>query len=159
MIKIEIPESDLQMLKELRYNHPHPRVMLKADVVFLKGLDFSNIDIAKITGVCENTMREYWKQYNEGGIERLKEVNFYKPKSELNNYSGTIEQYFTENPPASISQASAIIKELTGIERGETQTRKYLKSLKFKFIKAGSIPAKALTEEKKTNKENFWIKS
>jgi transposase len=158
MIKIEIPESDLQLLRDARYNYPHPRVMLKMDVVLLKGLKFNNDEIKRITGVCENTMREYWKQYIEGGVEQLKKINFYRPSSELEDYAETIEEYFTKNPPASVSQASAIIKEITGIERGETQTRKYLKSLKFKFIKACSIPAKALTEEKKTNKESFWIK-
>ena len=158
MLNIEIPSSEMLLLKKERYNHPHPRVMLKMDVLYLKGLKLSNDLICKITGVCGNTMREYFKQYQEGGIERLKEVNFYRPNSELQEYSGTVEKYFNENPPASISQASAIIEEMTGIKRGETQTREFLKSLNFKYIKTCSVPAKALTEEKKTNKENFWNK-
>lgn len=158
MLKIEIPASDMLLLKKERYNQPHPRVMLKMDVVYLKGLQLPNDLICKITGVCDNTIREYLKQYREGGIERLKEVNFYRPNSKLQEYSGTIEQYFIDNPPASISQASAIIEEMTGIKRGETQIRKFLKSLNFKYIKTCSVPAKALTEEKKTSKENFWKK-
>ena len=159
MLKIQITDSDMQLLRELRYNHPHPRVMLKAEVVYLKGLKLDNDLVCKITGVCGNTMRDYLKQYAEGGIERLKEVNFYKPSSELKEYCGTIENYFKENPPTSISQASAKIEQITGIKRGETQTRKFLKSLNFKYMKTGSVPAKVLTEEKKTNKEIFWKKS
>jgi len=159
MLKINIPLSDIPLLRHERYNHPHPRVMLKMDVVYLKSLGFSNDDICKITGVCGNTMREYCKQYESGGVERLKEVNFYKPGSELKAHSGSIESYFKENPPSSIKQASAIIEELTGIKRGETQVRKLLKSLGFKHIKACSVPAKALTEEKKTNSVNFWKKT
>jgi transposase len=159
MLKINIPASDIQLLKAERYNHPHPRVQVKMDVVYLKGLGLSNDLICKITGVCGNTMREYWKHYMEGGIERLKEVNFYRPSSELKEHSATIEQYFTENPPSSIAEAVAKIEELTGIKRGETQTRKYLKSLKFRYIKTCSVPAKAVTEEKKTNNAIFWKKS
>jgi transposase len=159
MLKITIPESDIQLLKQERYNHPHPRVMLKMDVVYLKSMGLDNGLICKITGVCGNTMREYLKQYDQGGIEALKTINFYKPSSELKEYLGTIENYFTENPPTSISQASAKIEEITGIKRGETQTRKFLKSLKFKYMKTGSVPAKVLTEAKKTSKENFWRKS
>jgi len=159
MIKIHVTEDDKQLLRQERYSHPHPRVMLKMDVVYLKSLGLKNDLVSAITGLCGNTMRAYLKQYMEGGIDRLKEVNFYKPNSELKDYSGTIEKYFTENPPSSISQASAIIEELTGIKRGETQTRKFLKSLKFRYIKAGSVPAKVLTEEKKTNKENLWKKN
>jgi transposase len=159
MLKINVSKSDIELLRQERYSHPHPRVMLKMDVVYLKGLDFSNDDISKITGVCGNTMREYWKQYQTGGIERLKEVNFYKPSSELEDFSGTLENYFNENPPSSIKEAIHIIEKLTGIKRGETQVRKFLKSLGFKHIKTCSIPAKALTDEKKKNKENFWKKT
>jgi transposase len=159
MLKINVTESDMKLLKHERYNHPHPRVMLKMDVLYLKGLGLSNDLINTITGVCGNTMREYWKQYEEGGIERLKEVNFYKPSSELQEYSGTIEAYFKESPPSSISQASAIIEKIAGIKRGETQIRKLLKSMNFRYIKSYSVPAKALTEEKKPNKENFWKKN
>ena len=159
MLKIEISSSDIELLRHERFNHPHPRVMLKMDVLLLKAFGLPNKLICKITGVCDNSIREYWKQYKEGGIERLKEVKFYKPGSELQEHAETIEKYLTENPPASISQASALIEKLTGIKRGETQTRKFLKSLKFKFIKTCSVPAKALTEEKKTNKESFWIKN
>jgi len=159
MIKINVTESDKQLLSQERYNHPHPRVMLKMDVVYFKSLGLENDLICKITGVCGNTLREYLKQYNEGGVERLKEVNFYRPNSELNMYSVTIEKYFTDNPPSSISEASAKIEELTGVKRGETQTRKYLKSLNFRYMKTGSVPAKVLTDEKKTNREIFWKKN
>ena len=159
MLKIYILETDIPLLKHERYNHPHPRVMRKMDVLYLKSLGFSNDDICRIVGICGNTMREYFKQYNEGGIERLKKVNFYRPDSELCEYSGAIEKYLTENPPTSILQASAMIEMITGIKRGETQVRKLLKSLKFKYIKACSVPAKALTEEKKTNIVSFWKKS
>ena len=159
MLKVTITESELQLLRQERYHHPHPRVMLKMDVVYLKGLGLSNELVCAITGVCGNTMREYLKQYLEGGIARLSEVNFYKPSSELKEYSGSIENYFTAHPPTSISQACAKIEEITGVKRGETQTRKFLKSLDFKYMKTGSVPAKVLTEGKKTSKEIFWKKN
>ena len=82
MIAINVTESDKQLLSQERYNHPHPRVMLKMDVVYFKSLGLENDLICKITGVCGNTLREYLKQYNEGCVERLKEVNFYRPNSE-----------------------------------------------------------------------------
>jgi transposase len=81
-----------------------------------------------------------------------------KPKSELSDYSETLESYFTENPPSSIPEAAAKIEEITGIKRGETQVRKFIKSLGFRYIKSCSVPAKSLTEEKKKNKETIWKK-
>ena len=149
----------MQFLREARYSQSHPRIMLKMDVVFLKGLGLSNDLIHEITGVCGNTMREYCKQYAEGGIERLKEVRFNKPESEMKPHAADLAEYFTNNPPSSISEAAAKIEELTGIKRGETQVRKFLKSLNFRFRKSCSIPSKSLTDEKKTNREHFWKKN
>ena len=159
MLKIKISEEDLQIMRKARYNEFHPRVAQKMDVVYLKGLGLKNELVSEITGVCGNTLREYLKQYDEGGVARLREVRFYRPSSELREYSGTIEKYFTEHPPRSIGEAAVKIKELTGIERNETQVIKFMKSLNFKFMKVGSVPAKALTEEKKKSKENFWRKN
>jgi len=159
MIKVEIAEPDRKILKELRYVHPHPRVMRKMEALYLKSLGIDNNLICKILDICPNTLLEYFKQYLEGGIENLKKVNFNRPSSELEGYSGSIEAYFTAHPPSSIAEASAKIETLTGIKRGETQVRKFLKNLKFRYMKTGSVPAKALTEEKKTNREIFWKKS
>jgi transposase len=158
MIKIEISATDMQQLYYERFHQVHPRVMLKMEAVYLKGLGLRNDLISRITGLCGNTLRKYLKEYAEGGIEPLKSVKFYQPQSDLKAYSGTLEAYFLENPPRSIGEAAAKIKELTGIERKETQVRKFLKHLNFRYIKVGSVPSKALTEGKKTNRENFWKK-
>ena len=159
MIKIAFSKADIERLQRDRYTHPHPRIMRKMEALYLKSHGLSNQQICEIVKICDNTLREYFKQYLEGGIERLQEIRFYRPGSDLKEFSGTIEQYFLANPPVSISQASAIIEELTGIKRGETQVRKFLKSLNFKFLKVGSVPGKAFDESKKTNNVNFWKKS
>jgi transposase len=159
MLNVQIKSSDIPLLCLQRYDHPHPRVQKKMEALYLKGIELSNRQICKILNITNNTLLKYFRQYMEGGIEGLKEVKFYRPQSDLREFSGTIEQYFLEHPPHSIREASAKIKELTGIDRKETQVRKFLKSLKFRFIKVGSVPAKALTEEKKTSREIFWKKT
>jgi len=146
-------------MKELRYTSPHPRTMCKMHALYMKSLGVDNKLICEILDICPNTLLEYFKQYKSGGVEELCRVKFNKPCSELKGYSGSIEKYFTEHPPASIAEASAKIEKLTGIKRGETQVRKFLKSLKFRYMKTGSVPAKALTDEKKTSRENFWKKN
>ena len=59
MIQIAITEKEKQLLRQYRYNHPHPRVMLKMDVAYLKSLGLKNELVSKITGVCGNTIRDY----------------------------------------------------------------------------------------------------
>jgi transposase len=159
MLQLKIQQSDLQSIAEGRYTQLHQRVMQKYEALWLKHCGLSNQLICKILGICNNTLLSFYKQYNEGGLERIQEIKFHHPKSELSEFSGSIEKYFEENPPKSISEAAAKIEELTGIKRGETQVRKFLKDRKFRFRRVGTVPAKALTEEKKTSRENFWKRS
>jgi transposase len=159
MVQLHIKSEDRQMIFEGRYTQPHPRVMQKYDALRLKDCGLSNNQICSILGICNNTLLSFFKQYNEGGLERLNAINFNQPKSDLAAFSATIEQYLEENPPRSISEAAAKIETITGIKRGETQVRKFLKDKGFRFRRVGTVPAKALTEEKKTGRETFWSKS
>ena len=44
MIKIEFSEDEKQDLYYDRYHHPHPRVQLKIEVLWLKSLGYSHIE-------------------------------------------------------------------------------------------------------------------
>jgi hypothetical protein len=54
----------------------------------------------------ENTVRKYIKDYEEGGIEKLKEINFYRPESKLLKHKETLEKYFEENTKYKINLIS-----------------------------------------------------
>lgn len=156
MLQISFTSEEREKLHYQRFNHPHPFVQKKMEVLYLKSLDrkLTHELIAEIANISQNTMLSYFRDYQTGGIEKLKEVNFYRPQSELFEHKQTIEQYFRQNPPASLAEASAKIEELTGIKRGLTQTAKFIKNLGMKLRKVGSIPGKAITESKKRNKRN-----
>lgn len=159
MIHLEIKTEDKRIIADGRYTHPHPRIMQKYDALHLKSCGLSNKVICNILGICNNTLLSVIKQYNTGGLAKVNELHFNQPTSALKAHSTTLKQYFEDNPPQSISEAAAKIESLTGIKRGETQVRKFLKDSGFRFRRVGTVPAKALTEEKKTSRENFWSKS
>lgn len=126
-----------------RFNHPHPRVQQRMEIMWLKSKGLKTIQIASLAGVSENTVRKYVRVYEEGGIDKLKEINFNQPKSELDKYTETIERYFLENPPQSIKEATVKIEELTGIKRSENQVRKFLKRIGIKRLEVGYVPGYA----------------
>ncbi|MBD2774193.1 IS630 family transposase [Iningainema tapete] len=154
MIHIEFTEEEKQALYYQRFHHPHPRVQLKMEVLWLKCQEFPHKEICKLTKVSSNTLRSYLKDYQLGGIEKLKEINFARPKSELEEYRTTLKEYFQKNPPATINQAIDEIESLTGIKRSPTQVRKFLKSMGMRCLKVGFIPSKADSEEQ----EEFKLK-
>jgi len=135
MIHIDFTDEIIAQLRYERYNYPCPRVQRKLDALFLKSQGLSHGAIGKLVGVCQDTLREYLNQYKSGGIEALKVINFYRPESELAQHQETIENEFRINPPMTIKEATARIKELTGIERSENRVGKFLKKNRIKTVK------------------------
>lgn len=143
MSGLKFTEEDREILNYERFHHPHPRVQLKMEVLWLKSQNLPLKLICKLADISPNTLRTYCEQYQSGGVEKLKEINFNQPKSELESHQTTIRQYLELNPPANINQAAQQIENLTGIKRSPSQIRKFLKSIGMRCLKVGAIPAKA----------------
>lgn len=156
MIQISFSEEDKEALNYERFHHPHPQVQRRMEALWLKSHGLPHNQITKLTGITGNTLRQYLKMYKEGGIEKVKEVNFYRPQSDLVNHKDSIEEYFRKHPPSTISEAIAKIEELTGIRRGPTQVRKFLKSIGMRCLKVGMVPSKADPDEQEAFKKNTW---
>lgn len=154
MLRVSFATSDIDVLREQRSVHPHPLVRRKMDALFLKSHGLSHGMIADIVGVCPNTLRSYFVEFLEGGIARLFEIHFNKPKSHLAPFTGTLEDYFRQHPPATIKEAMARIEEITGIRRGLSQVRKFVRALGLTRRKTGFIPAKADVEKQKMFLDN-----
>jgi transposase len=97
------------------------------EALWLKSHGLPHAQIAKLVGICENTLRNYFELYREGGVEKLRTVHFNRPQSVLNAHIDTLEAYFKQHPPATIKQAQHDIETLTGIKRSPTQVRTFLK--------------------------------
>lgn len=154
MQKITFSSSDIEALEYERFHHPHPRVQRKMEVLWLKANGLQHKDICRLSGVSAPTMCGYFAEFLQGGIERIKEVKFRRQQSDLIKYKESLEAFFLANPPSTVSQAAQMIEERTGIKRGLTQTRRFLKKLGLKPRKVGTIPAKADVAAQEDFKKN-----
>ena len=73
---------------------------------------------------------------------------------ELASYTDTIRNSLESDPVRTTAQAVARIEELTGVKRGLTQVRKFLKELGFKFQRVGMLPL----PPKKVSKNTFRLR-
>ena len=149
MIKLEFTEEEKKALHYERYHHPHPRVQQKMEVLWLKSFGLQHKLIATLTGISVDLVTKYLREYQNGGIEELKKINFYRPKSELENHSTTIKNHLAKDPPSTVKEAMYEIEKITGLKRSETQIRKFLHKLGLKPRKVGMVPAKADVKEQK----------
>lgn len=126
-IQIEFTPEIIDTLNHERYHHPVPLVQRRMEALWLKSHDLPHALIAKLVGVSENTLRDYFQLFIAGSTEQLQAVDFYRPESHLVQHTTSLEAYFRDNPPATIKEAQSEIETLTGIKRSETQVAEFLK--------------------------------
>ena len=143
LLVLNFTAEEIAELHYWRFNHPHSRVMLRMEVLWLKNQGMSNQDIAIYAGISKSTVTSYIWAYQLCSIERLKEVKFYKLSNRLENHKESHEACFHEYPPTTAGAAREKIEELTGITLSVETVRKFLKRLGMRFLKTGQIPAKA----------------
>ncbi len=143
MLKLDFTTEQIQALKFERFHHPHSRVQRKMEALFLKSQNLPHSLICELVGISANTLRNYFRAFQTGGVEALKELDFYRPTSQLEIHKESLEEHFKQFPVTSIAQAQAEIEKLTGIRRSPTQIRLFMLNLGIKRRKVGSIPAKA----------------
>jgi transposase len=97
--------------------------------LWLKSQDESHKTIARLTGVTNNMVTRYIKEYQSGGIERLKQLQYHRSHGELDNHIQSIEEDFKQRPPATIKEAMGRIEQPTGLKRSEVQISKFLKRM------------------------------
>lgn len=119
----------LDALRRERYAHPHPRVQQKLEVLWLKSNGLTHEEIARLADVSRRSVQRYLDEFLEGGLDRLRRVPWQGPTSELAPHQAALEDYFLENPPRSAQEAQAAIEAQTGVRRGLTQVRAFLKKL------------------------------
>jgi transposase len=126
-IQLEFTPEQIVELRYQRYHHLAPLVQRRMETLLLKAYNLAHQQIEEIVGVSGNTIREYFELYQQGGIEKLKEINYYQPESELSQHIVSLEAHFRAHPPATIKQAQHEVEVITGVQRSESQIREFLK--------------------------------
>ena len=142
MADISISEEDKARAEKERYDYPDVHVQRRLHALYFMSLGYNRGNICKLAGISYPTLRLILKLYKGGGFDAVCRVTYYTPHSELDEQRQTIEEYFLKNPPANVAEACNIIKNLTGLERGETQVRNFLVRLGMRPRKSGSLPGK-----------------
>src|SRR5512135_755303 len=141
MWAITFSADDRWALAHDRYHHPDPRVQRKMEVLWLKSQGLGHDAIATYADVSRRTVQRDLEEYLEGGLSRLRCGRGPQPQSALAAHRDSLEEYFLEHPPRSAKQAQGVIEQQTGVRRGLTQVRHFLKDqLGLRWRKTGAIP-------------------
>jgi len=156
MIAIELNKKEAETVLRERFAHPYPKVQRRMEVIHLRSLGKSYAEIEEIVGCSHASVARWLRIYRSSGLEGLKVIDYHRRPGALEAHRGTLESYFKNNPPASIREAIARIKELTGVERSERTIREFLRSLGMSYRKTGRVPGRANREAQEEYKKKAW---
>lgn len=129
MRRFTFSSEDLAAIRHERYHHPHPRVQQKMEVLWLKSQGFTHEAIARLADISRRSVQRYLDEFAAGGLEQVRRLPWKGRANELAAHQGSLEDYFVEHPPRSAGEAQAAIADQTGVRRGLTQVRAFLKKL------------------------------
>src|SRR5262245_11101198 len=141
MRELTFSGEDLQAIDRERYHHPHPHVQRKMEVLWLKSRGLAHQQIADLAGASLRTAQRYLGEYLQGGLKQVCRCKWRGPKTVLLQHERSIEEYFWGHPPRSTKEAAQVVFEQTGVRRGPTQVRAFLKAhLGLRYRKVAAIP-------------------
>lgn len=138
--RVQLSEEEQRIVNEERMQHPNLRVRQKMLVLWLLHCRVTREKAAEIAGVARATVQRYVEAFRDGGLEGLRRWGVTAPVSELAAFRDLIRESFEKQPVATIAEACDRIERLTGLRRGPTQVRLFLKDLGLTWQRVRAIP-------------------
>lgn len=138
--RMQLTEEEQRVVCEERESHPEPHVRRKMLVLWSLHCGLKRQQAAKVAAVGLATVERYVAAYRDGGLAGLRRWGVRGPVSDLAAWHDTIRDSFGQRPVSTIAEACVRIEQLTGLKRGQTQVRKFLKGLGLKWQRVRAIP-------------------
>jgi transposase len=143
MLTLNISKADIELANYERIRNPIETVRKRMDAIYWTSQGYERKAVVAISGVHRNSVKNYVKLYNAGGLEALKRFEYKGFVSVLSGHRVTLEAYFEKHPPRTAREAVAKVKEITGTELSQGEMRRFMHELGMKPLKTGHVPAKA----------------
>lgn len=129
MRQIRFSQDDIKQLSYQSIHHPHRLVRRRMQSLLLKSQGVAHQEIGLYLNISQTTLRKYFDLYLSGGVEALQQLHYQGKTNHLLQQKEVIVAALEVNPPTTLKQAQAIIKEVTGLERSLPQVRAFLKKI------------------------------
>ena len=138
--RVRLTEEQQRIVTEERVAHPNLRVREKMLVIWLLHCGATREKAAEIVGIGRATVQRYVAAFRAGGLDGLRQWKPRRPSSEMAAYRELIRESFEKQPARTVAEACDRIFRLTGLRRGPSQVRKFLKDMGLKFQRVRMIP-------------------
>lgn len=157
-LQIRLSDEEQAVVQQARLEHPSLVVRRRLDVLWLLHHGHTRAEAAAITGVTRKTAQEYVALYRSGGLQALRHTERPVPVSQLEAHAETLLASFRQQPVRSVAEAAERIERLTGLRRGPSQVRAFLRrhGLSYQRLAAIPVPPKKTSPNTWPHSSSFW---
>ena len=139
-LRVRLTDDEQRIVNEERSSHPNERIRERMLVLWLLHSGLTRQKAAEIVGVGRATVQRFVAAFRDGGLDGLRRWDPNRPESEMAAYRELIRESLEKQPVHTVAEACERIFQLTGLRRGPSQVRKFLKDLGLKFQRVRVIP-------------------
>ena len=121
MINPEFQDDDFETIQAERIHNADYRVRQRMQILYLKCIGYSHQTIAEIADVHSNTVTQVLRIYDKDGLLSVISFN-YEERMPLAAHEEQIEELFEKDPPATLKEASGVIKKKAAFNSGLIQS-------------------------------------
>jgi transposase len=158
MRHFEFSPNIMTEIERDRFYHVDPQVQRRMEVLWLKAHGEPHVKIAKLAAVSRATVQRVLDLYESGSLAAVRTFHWKTPASALTPHRPLLEEEFAARPPHTVGEACQRIEELTGVRRGPTRVREFLRDtmdLRWRKVAAVPVPPKMTLEEHAARQADF----
>ena len=139
-LRVQLTEEQRCVVNEERTSHPNERIRERMLVLWLLHNGVTRQKAAEIVGIGRATVQRFVAAFRDGRLNGLRQWDPNRPESEMAAFRELLREAFEKQPVRTVAEACDRIFQLTGLRRGPSQVRKFLKDLGLKFQRVRMVP-------------------
>jgi transposase len=139
-LRVQLSDEEQDVVREERISHPNERIRERMLVLWLLHKGLTRQKAAEIAGVGRATVQRFVAAFRDGGLDGLRRWDPNRPESQMATFRQSIRESFEKQPARSVAEAGERIFQLTGLRRGPSQVRKFVKDLGLKYQRVRMVP-------------------
>ena len=155
--RVKLTAEEQQIVNEELELHPNPTIRRRMLSLWLLHCGLTREKTAEVAGVGRTTVERVVEAYRDGGLDGLRQWNRKGPTSELAAYRDLIRESFEKEAVRTLAEAADRIEKLTGLRRGPTQVRKFMRALgmTWQCMRAVPLPPKKVSRSMSPSNRGF----
>ena len=142
MLPFQLSRAEFDTVKIERKRHPQAKIRTRLDVLYFLHLGHSRGDAARLADCSPNSVTNYIKLFNAGGLRAITAWNYTFERHELRARFDEVAAALEREGVRDVAQARELLAEAFDYRRGAEAARLLLHRLGFRRLRTGTFPGK-----------------